>query len=100
MAALREAQDCGSDGGELSAERWNAENLLPWLWRGLILPAVSGFSGNQSVVVSPAVRRALMQTRRRLTPGQKGAKRRLILDTIRCPRLDTRSCLALDASVY
>jgi hypothetical protein len=29
----------------------NAENLLPWLWRGLILPAVSGFSGNQSVAV-------------------------------------------------
>jgi hypothetical protein len=29
----------------------NAENLLPWLWRGLILPAVSGFSGNRSAVV-------------------------------------------------
>src|SRR5215510_12480773 len=32
----------------------NAENLLPWLWRGLILPAVSGFSGNLSVAVFPS----------------------------------------------
>src|SRR5215470_876684 len=52
MAALREAQDGGLNGENYPQGGKNTENLLSWLRHGLILPAVSGFSGSQSVAVS------------------------------------------------